>query len=194
VALPTTADAKSLLRIEHNGEDTLIGQMLVRAQALIETYLGYALTAVARTHIDYNERDNAGLQPVLRLPGPFKTAAPAPVVTDVEGATVDAATYDLDPRTMKIRAKAGTEFPARPYSIVATIGLSVHPDYTASLEAVVSTAILSVTSHLYLNRNPAARSQSDEGGTAVTLSDEELLELAPGIGLLPKPYGGWVFA
>jgi hypothetical protein len=162
--LPTLQDAKSILRIEHADEDTLVQQLLTRAKADIEQFLGYALTAAARTHVDYSERDNYGVQPALRLPGPFKTSSPAPVVTDVNGSTIDAANYYLDDRGLRILAKAGYSFPNRPYTIVATVGLSAHPDYASRLEAVVSTAILELVAHRYLNRDPGMSSQTDEGG------------------------------
>lgn len=171
--LPTLADAKSLLRIEHADEDTLVQQLLARAKADIETFLGYDLTAVSRTYIDYTECDNYGVQPHLSMPGPFKTAAPAPIVTDVDGVTVDATTYYLDDRGLKIRAKAGYAFPARPYTIVATIGLSAHPDYASKYELVAATAILDLVAHRYLNRDPGMSSETDEGGGTKSIGAPE---------------------
>lgn len=178
--LPTLQDAKSYLRIEHADEDTLVQQLLTRAKADIENFLGYALTAAATTHVDYTERDNYGVQPVITLPGPFKTSAPAPVVTDVNGSTVDAAQYDLDPRGLRIRAKAGYSFPARPYTIAATIGLSAHPDYASRLEPVVATAIIELVAHRYWNRNPGMSSQTDEGGGSIGMGGIGAQEPIPG--------------
>lgn len=170
--LPTVADAKAYLRIDADiaDEDTLVLKLLTRSQGDIERFLGYALTAVARTHVNYSERDNYGVQPELTLPGPFETTTPVPVVTDRDGTTVDATTYYLDDRGLRLLAKAGYSFPTRPYTIVATIGLSAHPDYTAILEAVASEAILEFVAYRYHNRNPAIVQESDEGGGARTLS------------------------
>lgn len=188
--LPTLQDAKQLLRIEHADEDTLVQQLLSRAKADIETFLGYALTAVQTTHVDYTERDNYGVQPVLTMPGPFKTAAPAPVVTDVNGSTVDAANYYLDDRGLKIRAKPGYSFPARPYTIVATIGLSAHPDYAARYELVAATAILDLVAHRYWNRNPGVRTETDEGGGSKAYRDEAIPpEIINQIMMLPGASG-----
>lgn len=172
MALPTITECKAYARKEDSSEDTLFTSLLARAIATIETMLGYALTAAAITHTDYDERDNWGVQPMLQLPGPFKTSGPAPVVTDKDGVTVAATEYDLDPRGLKIRAKPGVTFTNRPYSIAATVGLSVHPDYTARLEAVVSQAIVELVAHWYMNRNPAATGETDEGGAARVVTED----------------------
>lgn len=174
MALPTTNDAKSYLRIETADEDTLVGQLLARALASIEGFLGYAMTAVERVHVDYDERDNYGVQPRLHLPGPFKTEDPAPVVENADGDVVDAANYYLDPRNLRILARPYARFRNRPYSITATIGLSAHPDYASRYEAIATIAILDLVSHLYFIRNPAIVSESDEGGGTRTLTPDEI--------------------
>jgi hypothetical protein len=197
--LPSRQDAKDYLRIETNAEDSLVDALLVRAQALIEGELGYPLAAVARAHTDYNEVDNYGVQPFIRLPGPFELVAPAPAVVDVDGIAVDATTYALDARGMQLRAKPGTNFNRRPYTVTATIGLDKHPDYAAKYLAIVSIAILDLVAHLYLNRNPALSSQSDEGGASTTLFGGNAPSLIPprvmdSIDLLPGRMGGMLLA
>lgn len=168
MALPTVADCKSYLRKEDTSEDALLTQLLARAQAMIETFIGYRLTAVALSYTDYAQR----YRPFLQLPGPFLVAGTPPVVSDASGGVVDATSYTLDPRSGKIRWLYGppTAIPSQPYTVVATIGLSVHPDYASSLEAVASQAIIDLVAHLYQNRNPAVVSQGDEGGGSVTLT------------------------
>ena len=153
MALPTVTDAKNYLRVEWTTEDPLFTSLLAQAQGSIETMIGYALVAVPISYIDDYSRDAAQ---EIQLPGPFLTTGPAPVVTDVNGIVVDPTTYLLDNRSGKIRAKfSGWIFNAGPYTTVATIGLSAHPDYAARLEAVVSTAILDLVAHLYEQRNPS---------------------------------------
>lgn len=164
MALPTVADCKSYLRVEDADEDVLFSQLLAKAKADVEAAVGYALVAAAFTHVDYTECDTAGLPAVLRLPGPFLATGPAPVVTDKDGTTVDATTYYLDSRGGEIRGKAGTVFRNRPYTIVATVGLSAHPDYATRLEAIAAQAIIDLVAHRYQNRNPAALQEGDEGG------------------------------
>lgn len=193
MALPTIDDANKYLRIEHADEDVLVTQFLARAKGTIETFIGYPLTAAALTHIDYAEYDNYGVRPQLQLPGPFKTSSPAPVVTDRDGATVDASTYDLDPRGCRILAKLGYDFCVRPYSIAATIGLSAHPDYASRLEPVVSVAILEFVAHWYLHRDPSMSSETDESGATIGMGGIGAQEPLPGriaqqIRLLPGPH------
>ena len=47
----------------------------------------------------------------------------------------------------------------RASTVFVTIGLSAHPDYATRLEAVASTAILDLVSHLYENRQPVGASE-----------------------------------
>jgi uncharacterized phiE125 gp8 family phage protein len=167
VALPTLSDCKSYLRIETTDEDSLVTQLLARAQASVERVLGYALTAVSRAYTNYSAVPCWLPTQQLPLPGPFKTSGPAPTVVDRDGTTVDATTYDLDNRGCKIRGKSGVWFSNGPYTITADIGLSAHPDYATQLEAVVATAIVDLVAHLYQNRNASISSQIDEGGSSV---------------------------
>lgn len=192
MALPTTEDIKLYLRDEHAEDDVLLEQMRLRAIADIEGLIGYALVAVSRTHVDYAECDNYGVQPRITMPGPFKTSGPAPIVTDREGTTIAASQYYLDGRGMRILAKAGYSFPTRPYTVVADVGLSAHPDYPTSLEAVASTAIIEIVAHRYLNRNPATAQESNEGGGSKYLGVEAPhipARIVQNLLLLPLPRG-----
>lgn len=172
MALPTVSDCKLYLRKEDTSEDTLLAQLLTRAQAAIETCVGYPMTAAALTYVGYDQRFTTS---ELQLPGPFLATGPAPIVTDVDGAVVDATTYVLDNRNGLIRSKyEDFIFGAMPYTVVATVGLSAHPDYAARLEAIAALAIVDMVAHLYQNRNPAIASESDEGGGSVSLSPEPI--------------------
>lgn len=177
MALATITDAKAYLRINGTAEDTVLTFLLARAKASIERTLGYALTAGSRTHIDYDERNNDVEPSVLRLPGPFAVSGSAPVVTARDGEEIDAESYYLDPRAGLLRGKDGYRFCARPYTIVATIGLSAHPDYAAILESIANGAILDLVAHLHLRRDPSVAAETDEGGRA--LSMEGLTEGQP---------------
>jgi len=167
--LPTVADAKGYLRKETDDEDVLIGQLLARARTKLEGLIGYAFTAVQRTYVDYNG-PNAS---ILQLPGPF-ALSPAPVVTDVNGVTISSTTYLLDQVGGKIRGKSGMTLGAWPLTVVATIGLSAHPDYAAKYETFASLLILDLVAHYYQNRNPAVISQSDEGGASESLTPDSI--------------------
>lgn len=180
MALPTTEDAKKYLRVEHADEDIIVAQLLARSKATVETFVGYPLIAVAQTYVDYNGMYPSGAQwfggyygDLFELPGPY-ALSPAPVVTDANGVVIDATTYYLDNRAGKIRAKAGGYFGMRPYTVVATIGLSAHPDYLSRLEPIAALAVLDLVAHLYQNRNPAVVSESDEAGGSVGLSPDAI--------------------
>jgi uncharacterized phiE125 gp8 family phage protein len=190
VALPSVADAKSVLRIEDASEDALLGQFLARAQAVIETLIGYPLTAASLAFTDYARTDQWDRPTVLQLPGPYKTALPTPTIVDVNGTAVDAATYYLDNRSGKIRAKSGYDFPSGPYTVTSDVGLSAHPDYAARLEAVASQAIVDLAAHLYSNRNPATTQETDEGGSSKTLpADAVPMRVLESVNLLPMAGG-----
>lgn len=170
MALPTRNDCKSHLRIETTDEDTVIDGLLARAKYLIERALDYPLVnSATRAFTDYNEKDNYGQPPVLRLPGPFKTSSPTPTVADVDGTTVSSDTYWLDNREGIIRARPGYSFPNRPYTVTAQFGLDAHPDAT-QLEGVASQIILDLVAHLYLHRDSAELSHTDEGGGSQSVS------------------------
>lgn len=199
--LPTLNDCKSELRLDLSltGEDAVITRQMTRAKALIEGLLGYPLVAAAATHTNFAETDNHGQDPVLSLPGPFKTTSPAPVVTDVDGSTVESDDYTLDPIGLKIRAKSGVAFTNRPYTIAATIGLDVHPDYASKYEAIASDAIIALTIHLYRQRNPGISPFTEEGGGGTVLAGNGRPTRIPDavmdiIDLLPGRNGGMVIA
>jgi uncharacterized phiE125 gp8 family phage protein len=166
--LPTVTDAKAYLRVDLPTEDPQFTLLLARAKASIEGLLGYGITAAAVTFVAFGRRFSSN---ELQLPGPF-AASPAPVVTDVDGVIVDPATYVLDSQAGKIRAKYDDYiFTSSQYTVVATIGLSAHPDYDARLEAVASSAILDLVAHLYENRFPG---MSAEGGGGVSLTPDAI--------------------
>lgn len=176
MALPTLQDAKDYLRIDTTDEDALLTALLARSKSAIEVLIGYGMAASSVTFTDYGR---VTASPWIQLPGPF-ALSPAPVVTDVDGAVVDATTYTLDQRAGKIRAKyngngissrAGAIFCSSQYTVVATIGLSAHPDYAIRLESVASSAILDLTAHYYENRYPGI---SAEGNGGVSLNPDAL--------------------
>lgn len=170
--LPTVDDCKKYLRIEHADEDQIVSQLLARAKASIEAAIGYPFTAAELTYVDYANK-YAGR--MIQLPGPFAITPTPPVVTDGGGSVVAATGYLLDGPGGKIHAKNGT-LGTWPSTVVATVGLSAHPDYASRLEAVAAVAIVELVAHYYQNRNPAVQSQGDEGGGSVSLTDAAIPE------------------
>lgn len=172
MALPTSTDCKSYLGIEDSSHDTLIGNLLTRAKAFVESHIGYPLTAASRTMTLYEGGDVNQWTPrdSIVLPGPIATS-PAPTLTDADGDTVPTTEYTVDSRFGMLRSAIDHTFASGPYTLVGTIGLSAHPDYSSRHEPLVSQGIIEIVAHWFQNRNPAASSESDEGGNSVAIRE-----------------------
>lgn len=188
MSLPTITDCKSYLGIEDTSHDTLLTSLLARAKAFVEAHIGYPLTAAARTFVTYEDGavNRWTMREHLLLPGPV-AASPAPTVADRNGDTVDTDEYTVDSRAGMLRSAVDFNFDNGPYTVVATIGLSSHPDYAARHEPIASQGIIEIVAHWFQNRNPAVASESDEGGNSVTLREGALparitdaLDMLPG--------------
>lgn len=158
MALPTVADLKTWLRIETTREDLLLAALLARAQASLETMLDGPITAEVQTAVD---RGAALDVPVTSLVFPRRPFTVTGIV-DMDGVTVDPTTYTVDGLSGLIYAKSGVEFAAAPYTITASVGLSLRADY-ARIEPVIGAAILDLAADLYQRRTPGAASESAAG-------------------------------
>lgn len=175
MALPTVQKLKDYCRIETAAEDTLLADLLARAQAMVESYLGRPILKVSRTCTDAAETEVAyGRITVLQLQlWPFDPATVA--VTDADGVTVDPATYRLKPEAGQVIARKGYDFPNGPYDITADVGLETAPDYSTRIEALASAAILDLAADLYQRRNPGATSESEGGGVSTGYTGGETM-------------------
>jgi uncharacterized phiE125 gp8 family phage protein len=162
MALPTTADLKSYLRIETTAEDTLLGLLLARAKAMLEQWTDTPITATSQTAID---RADSVDVPVTSLVFPRRPCAVTAIV-DSDGTAVPVADYWVDGRSGVIYGKDGTTFPYGPYTITANVGLSLRQDY-AALEPLLNEAILDLAADLYQRRTPGAASET-AAGTSVS--------------------------
>lgn len=162
MALPTTADLKSYLRIETSAEDTLIAAILGRAKAMLEMWTDTPITATAQTSVD---RADAVAMPVTSLIFPRRPCN-VTAVTDSEGTVVPATDYWADGRSGVIYGVDGVTFPYGPYTITATVGLSLRSDY-AALEPLLNEAIIDLAADLYQRRTPGAASET-AAATSVT--------------------------
>lgn len=157
MALPTVQDLKDYLRIEFNTENALCGLLLARATAMLELWMDVPITARTTTATDRTTGENAAT--ALVFPGrPIGSV----VITDAEGATVDAADYTVDAGAGMVYGKGGYAFVNGPYTITASYGLSLRSDY-ASLEPLLSAMILDVAADLYQRRTPGASSETGAG-------------------------------
>jgi len=176
MSLPTLADAKAVLRLLTTNDDAFVTQLLTRAQAAAETLLGVRITAASDTQVIYtNESTLAYNAPPSFVLTRYPIAlSPAPTITDNTGATVDASTYAIDPRTGVVRALAFGCFPSGPYTVVGNVGMSAHPDYATRIEPVLNSAILDLVADYYDRRAPGTVSESDGGGFSQTNTQLEV--------------------
>jgi hypothetical protein len=162
VALPTANDLKTYLRIETNAEDTLLTALMARAKAMLEAWIDVPITAEVQTAVD---RATTESMPIKSLVFPRRPIGNV-TVTDKNGSTVGAMDYSVDSIAGMIYAKEGITFPYGPYTITASCGLSLMPNY-ARWEPVISECIIDIAADLYQRRTPGASSESS-AGTAIT--------------------------
>ena len=162
MALPTTTDLKTYLRIETNAEDGLLTAIMGRAKAMLELWIDTPITATTTTAID---RADALDMPVTSLVFPNRPAS-VTLVVDSDGETVDASTYWTAVSSGMVYANEGVTFEYGPYTLTATVGLSLRNDY-GRLEPAIGEAILDLAADLYQRRTPGAASET-AAGTTVT--------------------------
>lgn len=157
--LPVTKDLQDYLRLTTDAEDLVLKRLLDQAKAMVESYLRRPISTVART---FEVSNGWG---TLHLPL-YPVSATGIVVKDVDDATVDAATYRVDPATGMIIADEGEYFDNGPYTVtVPELGLELADDYASTIEPVLSAAILDLASDLYWHRNPNSSSESEAGAS-----------------------------
>lgn len=165
MALPTLADLKAYVRREDAADDATLTLLLAHAQAVVERHLGVPLVAASKTLYDRGEEALRGSRSVRSL---LLDAYPASItsITDFTGLVLDSSLdYDAadTPSSGIVWARPGTGFSNFPYTIVANVGLSVHPDYASRLEAMASRIIVDAAAWWYQARNPAASGETDPG-------------------------------
>lgn len=185
MALISTAQLKSYLRIQHTADDTLLADLLTQAKALVESHIGRPIAAREATWTDRAETLRAyGVVTTLMIPE-SPVAAEGVTITDADGATVDADDYTVETRTGMVRAARGVVFSNGPYTITATTGLSAHPDYATRLEPLVNGALRDTVADAYLRRSPAAASEGAGGGVQATYAT--VTELPPRVVAALRP-------
>lgn len=157
MALPTVQDLKDYLRIEFNTENALCTALLARATAMLELWMDVPITARSRTAVDRA----SGQSPATALVFPCRPIGSVSVV-DADGNTVAATDYVVDAEAGMVWGKGGYVFVRGPYTITASCGLSLRPDY-ASLEPLISQMVLDVAADLYQRRTPGASSETGAG-------------------------------
>lgn len=169
MALPTVADCKNYLRIEHTAEDVMLAGWLAQAIALVEAELGRPIEYLNHTFVlecDPSKVSSTRLfVPMYPIAVADSSAGTADLtLTDTDGTVlVEDTDYRLDIRTGWITA-IDTTFANYPYTIVADVGLEALPEYATRIEPALSAAILDVVADRYQRRDPAAVQESAGGG------------------------------
>jgi len=177
MTLPVAADLKSYLRLETTDEDTLCDALISRAQAMIETYIGRPLVALAGlvTVDDAITHELYGRVTTLQTDiWPIDAAAVS--IVDGDGETVDPATYRVVAARGQIVGLPGTSFVHGPFTITYTAGLSTDPFYASRIEPLAGAAILDVAADLYQRRNPASTQEAAGGGVSTSYKTDTLPE------------------
>jgi uncharacterized phiE125 gp8 family phage protein len=169
MALPTVADCKNYLRIEHTAEDVMLAGWLAQAIAAVEAELGRPVQYLNKTWVLECEPSHVSATRLFVPQYPVATedssAGTADLtLTDADGTVlVEDTDYRLDTRTGWITA-IDSCFTNYPYTIVADVGLEALPEYTARIEPAIAAAVLDVVADRYQRRNPAAQAEGAGGG------------------------------
>lgn len=170
--LPTVDDLRQYLRIENVAEDALLESLLRSAKAAVEAYIGQPIEArpVSMTVAPVWGGSAGARSRRLALPyAPIDAASV--LVTDEDGATVDAVGYLVNAATGRLTPDGAAGFTGAMYVVTARAGLSLRADYDEAIEPVMSSAILDWAADLYQRRNPAASYESGGGGVAVNYNE-----------------------
>jgi uncharacterized phiE125 gp8 family phage protein len=165
MALATVANVKDYLKIEHEVEDTMLGEMLAQAIALVSAYCGRPLLKVEQEFVDEADSCRMAGYGVARLLFPVTPVDPETVeVVDGEGATVDDTTYRVKGGTGEVIGVDGARFATPPYTLTGEVGLEAFADYATRVEPVINRAILDTVADWYQHRNPLAGAEGSGGG------------------------------
>lgn len=174
MSLVTITECKAYCRVQSSAEDSLFTLWLASAIGSVQSYLRRPITAELRTF--RIPQGDVCVTDTIRLPiypvSPFLAGdsdsvgyAAAAVLTDADDVVIEDTDYFLDERIGVISAVTGVTFANYPYTVVATVGLSAHPDYATVIEPIINTAILDMVADAWARRNPAATSESESGVT-----------------------------
>ena len=184
MALLTLAELKRYLKVQTTLQDTLLTEVLAEATALAEQYLNQPIVAAERTvYLTVAGRRGAD---VLYLPSYVSDGGA--VVTDPNGDAVAAEDFRVDRYVGALYGLDAYRFAYGQHTVVATMGLSAHPQYTTRIEPVVNAGIRDYAADLYLRRNPAAAFEAAGAGVSVTYNESANQGLPPRIATTLAPW------
>lgn len=174
MALPDLEELRSYLRLETEIEDELLEAALASAEARVSQYLKTPLDSDARTFEGRYGRRGLRKEPLEQLTIPVIPCDDTAVITDVDGDTVDDATYTINPRDGFVNLVQLEAFDNPPYTIVVNVGWSYHPAYDDEVEPILRQAILYIAADIYYRRNPGAVYQQSGGQVSITYTEEAI--------------------
>lgn len=172
MALPTVDDLREYLRIDSDVENNLLGRLLDQARAAVEAYIRQPIEARAMT-VTLTPTWAGGTTYARRLTFPLAPLTGTVTVVDEDGTALVVDTdFEVNATTGRIVSlSGGVGFDDAPYTVTATVGLSLRDDYSLAVEPVMSAAIIDWAADLYQRRNPAASYESGGGGVAVNYNE-----------------------
>lgn len=176
MSLVTIAECKAYCRVQGTAEDALFTAWLAAAIGSIQTFLRRPITAELRTfRLDRGQRCHTGelLLPIYPVSPRTEDSdgyeeIAAAVLSDADDLVIEDTDYFLDERIGVFSAVTGVSFSNYPYTIVATVGLSAHPDYATVIEPSINAAILDLVADRWARRLAAASNESEGGGVGVS--------------------------
>lgn len=164
---------KSYLRVQHNADDTLLGELEAQAEARVLAHLGGTpLESTAQTGVRVDvRRDPETGRLVAFLPvGPVDPATV--VLTDDAGDPVDAAGFTVL-ASGAVHFTRDVALLRGPLVMAASVGWKLAPDYGTRVAPLLMAAVRDVVAEHYENRNPTA-TQEGSGGGVLTQRGESL--------------------
>ena len=179
MSLVTITECKAYCRVQTSAEDALFNAWLAAAIGSVQSYLRRPITAELRTfRLERPELCHTGNLIIPIYPVSPRTEdsdgyeeIAAAVLTDADALVIEDTDYFLDERIGVFTAVTGVSFSNYPYTIVATVGLSAHPDYASVIEPIINAAILDIVADRWARRLTAASSESEGGGVGTSWQD-----------------------
>jgi hypothetical protein len=172
--LPSEDDIKAYLRVETDIEDDQIFAAKESAEATILQFLQVPLDSEERTFRGRYPRRGYRREPAERLVIPVVPCSTTAVITDVDGATVDASTYTIDPRFGWVDIDQFETWDKPPYQIVVSVGWEHDEDFNTAVSPLLWQVVLDLAADIYRRRNTGAIFEQSGGQVSITYTEDEI--------------------
>jgi hypothetical protein len=176
VTLVSVQQCMDYCRVQSDAEEALFTTWRLGAIGTIQTFLRRPIVAEQRTFRLYQGptcHTGALILPIYPVSPEVEdsdgyTTIAAAVVTDADDEIIPDTDYHLEERIAVFTAVTGVSFATFPYTVVAYVGLSAHPDYATIIEPIINTAILDLVADKWAHRNPNATNENEGGGVSTS--------------------------